>query len=191
MDTNTKSRIRREVLDKRDQLSAPEREKAAIMLTERILGHQWYYRADAILGFFPYGSEIDIREILQDALNCGKKLYLPKVIDAVEHNVMAFYRVYDLKDLQEGYRKIPEPCGDTDCFSYQEEQAERVLMIMPGVAFDEFRNRLGYGKGFYDAFLKDKPKLQYHTIAVGFQCQMVPKLPAQEWDCKPYQIICV
>lgn len=188
---DTKSKIRKEVLEKRNHLTSTEKEKASLMITERILGHQWYYRADIILGFFPYGSEIDIREILRDALNNGKKLYLPKVTDVREQNEMKFFRVYDLKDLQEGYHNIPEPDGNTECFSYREEEVEKVLMIMPGVAFDSYRNRIGYGKGFYDNFLKDKEKLRFHTIAVGFRCQMVPELPAEDWDCKPYQVICV
>ncbi len=183
----TKAEIRREVLCKRNELDEEERKRAAFLLTERILGHQWYYLSDVLLGFVPYGSEIDISEILQDALAKGKKVYLPKVVG----DDMFFYLVESLDELEEGYKGILEPKGDTECFHYREEMADKVLMLMPGAAFDGLRNRIGYGKGFYDRYLQGKDALQLRTIAVGFSCQMVGEIEAEELDIKPYQVICV
>ena len=57
--------------------------------------------------------------------------------------------------------------------------------------FDKMRNRIGYGKGFYDRFLADKENLQLRAIGVGFACQLVEELPSEAWDIKPYQVICV
>ena len=48
-------------------------------MTERILGHQWFYGAESILGFAGFGSEIDTSELLKEALRTGKRLYLPRV----------------------------------------------------------------------------------------------------------------
>jgi len=50
---------------------------------------------------------------------------------------------------------------------------------------------MGYGKGFYDRFLEDKPELQLRTIGIGHKCQMVDEVPSDEYDVKPYQVICV
>ena len=61
---------------------------------------------------------------------------------------------------------------------------------MPGAAFDGYRNRLGYGKGFYDIFRADKDALRRRSIAVGFKCQIVERIPEREGDVKPYQILC-
>lgn len=186
MKTNKKT-IRKEVLRQRGELSETERKKAAFLVAERILGHQWYYLSESILGFMPYGSELDVCEILQDALSKGKKLYLPRV----EGEEMQFYRVDSLNDLVEGYKGILEPKGDTEAFVYTENIAAQTLMLMPGVAFDGLRNRIGYGRGYYDRYLQEKDELQLRTIAVGFQCQMVDEIPAEELDIKPYQVICV
>ena len=65
------------------------------------------------------------------------------------------------------------------------------MLLKPGAAFDGYRNRLGYGKGFYDNFLADKSALQFRTIAVGFQCQLVERIPEREGDIRPCQIICM
>ena len=189
----TKKQIRRQTLWLREQLTQEERKKAALLMTERILGHQWFYRSGKILGFASYGSEIDTGEILQEALRMGKEVYLPRV----EGEEMLFYRICSLDELVEGYRGIPEPSAVSgqgavhEVYLYTKENAEDTLMLMPGVAFDKRRNRIGYGKGFYDRYLADKEALQLRTIAVGYRCQLLEEIPAQENDIRPYQVICL
>lgn len=183
----SKSQLRREVLKQRNELDNSERNRASCVLSERIIGHQWYYLSDSLLGFVPYGSEIDVTDILKDALRKGKKLYLPKVLG----EEMQFFRVSSLEELESGYKGIWEPRGEGEAFAYEEETVQRTLLLMPGVAFDGSRNRIGYGKGFYDKYLQDKELLQLRSIAVGFKCQMLKEIPSQELDIKPYQVICV
>ena len=191
MEDKTKKReIRRMILRQRDGLSAETRKKGDILLTERILGHQWFYRSEYLLCYVNYGSEISTRDILRETLKAGKKVYVPKVL-ADKEPEMAFFRIEALEELVTGYKGIPEPAGDTEKYPYTPDRAEQSLMLMPGVAFDPFRNRLGYGKGFYDRFLADKAKLQQRTIAVGYRCQVLDELPAGPMDIRPCQIICV
>ena len=47
MDTDRQLRqeIRRTTLKKRDNISSFERQRASLLMTERILGHQWFYRS--------------------------------------------------------------------------------------------------------------------------------------------------
>lgn len=184
---DTKAEIRKRIIQVRNQLTEEERNKSSFLVTERILGHQWYYLADTILGFVNYGTEIDTSPILQEALRQGKKVYVPKVVG----DEMLFFRIDDMEQLEIGYKGIPEPKGDSECFSYNAIEADKQLLIMPGVAFDMQRNRIGYGKGFYDKFLSNKPELQLRSIAIGYACQMVEAIPADEQDIKPYQVICL
>ena len=185
-----KSVLRKTVLTRRDGLDEEERRRGDILLTERILGHQWFYRSEYLLCYVSCGSEISTREILQEALKKGKKVYVPKVVREKTAE-MVFYRITNLEELSEGYKGIPEPSGETEAYLYEPGKAESTLVLMPGVAFDRFRNRIGYGKGFYDRFLVDKEELQLRTIAVGYSCQLLKELPASETDIKPYQVICV
>lgn len=196
----TKKEIRKRILAKRDALKPAERFRSEALMTERILGHQWYCKAEYILLFASYGSEISTDEILKDALKSDKKVYMPKV----EGENMEFYRISAKEDLVAGYKGILEPDGTSEKFVYEQCQRETtydslelatardfvsVLMIMPGAAFDIKRNRIGYGKGFYDKYLADKPDL--HTIAIGFDCQMVECIEADDNDIKPMQVICL
>lgn len=186
-----KKKIRKTVLAAREALSAPERERGDCLITERILGHQWFYRSDELLCFVSYGSEISTLEILREALGAGKKVYVPKVLGEKNVPEMVFYRITCLEELKPGYRGIPEPPGDSEVYAYREAAAEHTLMLMPGAAFDQYRNRLGYGKGFYDRYLADKPGLQLRTIALCYKCQLTESLLVSDTDIKPCQVICV
>lgn len=188
MENESKQILRREILKKRGLLSSFEREKAAMLLTDRILGHQWYYLSDTLLGFASYGSEINLDFILTDALEKGKKLFLPKV----EGEQLVFYRVEHLEELEIGYKGIREPVGNTEKFQNRTGSlVKHTLMLIPGVAFDKERNRMGYGKGFYDRYLEDKPDLLLRTIGVGYKMQLLDKIPCEKFDKKPYQVICL
>lgn len=194
-----KTEIRKAVLRRRGALDEKSRKVASLKMADRIIGHQWFYRSDTILIFASYGSEIDTTEIILEALRTGKKVYVPKV----EGEQMHFYRIWSMDHLRPGYKGIPEPvaerasdgqndaCKSLERYEYRAEEMPHTLMIMPGVAFDLYRNRIGYGKGFYDRYLEDKEELQLRTIAVGFHCQEVEEVPAEENDIKPYQVILV
>ena len=171
-----KKQIRRKALACRNALTEPERERGKLLITERILGHQWYYLSDTILGFVSYGSEICTTEILESALQDGK---------------MEFYRMFSLSELKNGYKKIPEPAGDTDRYVFEPEHADKTLLLMPGSAFDPLGNRMGYGGGFYDRYLADKENLRLRSIGIGFRCQQVEQVPVEVTDMKPYQVILV
>lgn len=185
MATN-KTALRREVLERRNRLSDLEQKRASALICERILGHQWFYRSDYILLFVSYGSEIDTYPLMEETLRLKKHLFLPRIIG----DQMEFFEVTDLNVLETGYKGIKEPPA-VNPFQYEEAIAEKTLMLMPGVVFDPFRNRIGYGKGFYDRFLQDKPGLMIRTIAIGHKCQVVAQIESEEHDIKPYQVICV
>jgi 5-formyltetrahydrofolate cyclo-ligase len=55
------------------------------------------------------------------------------------------------------------------------------LAVVPGVAFDLERRRIGYGAGYYDRFL---PRLRQDCLAVGvaYSLQLVENIQAGEHD---------
>jgi len=206
--TESKKEIRKRILALRDALTAEERRIGSLLLTERILGHQWFYGCRDFLCFVGYGSEIDTKPLIEEAMRLGKRVYVPRVecepVQTKEEsggeadgqntlNVlrMEFYKIDSLKELVSGYKGILEPAGDTEKYEYSPERAEKTFMVMPGVAFDKYRNRIGYGKGFYDRYLSGREAMQLKTVAVGFRCQMTGEIPVQETDIRPGQIICV
>lgn len=182
-----KRKIRKDILIKRASIPIDQRRMADMVIADRIIGHQWFYQAEILLGFVNYDTEISTMEILSEALSKGKKVFLPKI----DGNDMFFYQINSLDDLIEGYKGILEPKGDTEKFDYSVYKESRALILVPGAAFDIYGNRMGYGKGFYDRFLADKEMLRTYSIGIGYKCQQVDNLPVDEFDIKPYQVILV
>lgn len=201
-----KKRIRREVLAIRDVLSKEAQQRASCLITERLLGHQWFYCARSLLCYVSYGSELDTWELIREALRLGKQVYVPRVLP--DHQ-MDFFQIDSLEELQPGFHGIPEPPESARVFmdmhaseevagagievelSAKCEAAGQALMLMPGVAFDLYGNRLGYGGGYYDRYLAAHPRFLIYSIGIGHGCQRVKELPVEETDCKPYQVILV
>ena len=56
---------------------------------------------------------------------------------------------------------------------------------MPLVAFDRHLNRVGYGGGFYDRYIKKlKKKKKIITIGLAFSFQKVKLVPTNKYDIK-------
>jgi 5-formyltetrahydrofolate cyclo-ligase len=121
------------------------------------------------------GGEISTSNIVHDALNQGKKVFIPytyslsnseegqpkSIMDMVELRSMS-----DLESLAMDKWGIPTPSEDSissraNCFGGTgitngdtNDLVEGLdLIVMPGMAFDASFGRLGHGKGFYDYFL--------------------------------------
>ena len=65
------------------------------------------------------------------------------------------------------------------------------IVLVPVLAFDKFKNRLGYGKGFYDQFLNNykRKNKKIITVGVAFSFQKHHKLPINTNDYKLDYII--
>ena len=83
--------------------------------------------------------------------------------------------------MKKGKLNIMEPDGEI--FS---DYSKIDLAIIPGVAFDHLKNRLGRGKGYYDNFLKNK---FIFKIGVCFEFQLLDKIPTTNDDIKMDLII--
>ena len=60
------------------------------------------------------------------------------------------------------------------------------LVVVPGMAFDINGNRLGHGRGFYDAILANFNK---KAIALAYETQIIKRVPVFDHDVKVDKII--
>lgn len=181
----TKKHIRQEVLRQRDALTGEERSSKSRRILEYVREMEAYRKSRVLLVYASYRSEVETLPLIRHALEEGKLVYCPKV---EQEGQMNFYRISSIEDLKEGYRGIPEPEAVQELlYCGQEYSAEDTLMILPGAVFDRERNRIGYGKGYYDRYLEQYPDME--CMALCFDCQIREHLPAEEHDRKPGQII--
>lgn len=77
---------------------------------------------------------------------------------------------------------IPEPVGPV----FQE--LDRIdMIVVPGVAFDRKRNRMGRGRGFYDRLLKSTPNAV--KVGVAFSFQMFDTIPTESFDVPMDEVV--
>ena len=59
------------------------------------------------------------------------------------------------------------------------------VLLVPLVAFDEYFNRVGYGGGFYDRYIrKVKKNKKIITIGIAYSFQKVKKILINKFDTK-------
>ena len=104
------------------------------------------------------------------AIKDGKRIFAPRVFG----EDMRFFEIRSLQDLKEGYKGIREPEEDENkeySLDYKKNYDDSDLILLPGAVFDTSRNRIGYGKGFYDRYLSSGFK--GIKLALSFDLQIV------------------
>ena len=130
-------------------------------------------------GYYPYNYEINSIEILKKFEEKKYSISLPKI---KKNNKMNFYH-WSLKDpLIVNEYGIPEPIKKKIVYPN--------ILLVPLVAFDKNLNRIGYGGGFYDRYIKKISKIKkIFTIGLAYSFQQVKKIPINKYDIKLDYII--
>ncbi len=178
-----KRMVRRQILSARDEIPQEKREKMSAQICRHAISLSAFEKAERVLCFASFGSEIDTQEVIDTSIRLGKKLFLPRV----EGEDMHFYLIRGKEDLTAGYKGIMEPNGKTEryvsdtCESGEPEispestdnmaaaMGAKDILFLPGVVFDRYGGRIGYGKGFYDRFLSGGYGGEVYALAFGMQ----------------------
>ena len=128
-----------------------------------------------VSGYYPIRSEVNIISYLKFLNKKKISICLPSIFKEQSH---LLFKKWDItKPLVKGKFSIDEP--------FEDKYETPTILIIPILAFDNNKYRLGYGGGFYDrtiAFLEKKLKIK--TIGVAFEEQKVDKVPVMKFDKK-------
>ncbi len=166
-----KKELRSRIREQKRAMTAAQIEEKSRRLSALFLESEAYRQAKTVYGYLPYNQEVRTVPMLQQALNDGKRVAVPKCYG----DEMRFIYLDDLSQIVPGYCGIPEPIADGPIAN-----DPTALVLMPGLAFDPAGHRIGYGGGFYDKFLAAEP--DHPTLALCYDFQMLPKLDTEEFD---------
>ena len=166
-----KQTLRRMIREQKRAMTAEQIIAASDRLGEKFAASELYRQAKTIYGYLPYNQEVRTVPMLQRALDDGKRVAVPKCYG----DDMRFIYLDDLSQVESGYCGIPEPIADGPV-----AEDPTALVLMPGLAFTERGERMGYGGGFYDRFLAAEPN--HPTLALCYAFQMVEYIPTEEFD---------
>jgi len=176
-----KTKTRRKILQNRDRLSEAERCDKSRIIWSRVVQTWEFQQADSVMLYANFGSEVQTDLLIESTMEAGKRLILPRVNPGSPE--LELYFVDDISEqLAPGYCGIPEPIP-ARC---QRTLLEEVnCVIAPGIAFDRFGGRLGYGGGYYDRLLNTlSPAQALVSIGLGYEVQIVDEVPQGFFDAR-------
>ena len=159
-----KKELRKICLSRRNSLTEQNRKEYSAEICEKLLP---YLNGKTVFSYSPCDSEVDVSMINE----CFDVAY-PVIRPGRQMNA---FRPLDEKMIQNRYG-IPEPDPD---HSMKLEKADIDVIIVPCVGFNEKKQRLGHGGGYYDRYLKDCKALK---IAVAYEVQKLDCDLAEEND---------
>ncbi|MDE6475620.1 MAG: 5-formyltetrahydrofolate cyclo-ligase [Erysipelotrichaceae bacterium] len=118
-----------------------------------------YMKKGSHVGLYAsFDKEVDTKDFIAHMLTVGS-VYLPKI----ENDELTFYQIEKDSYYQKNHYQIMEPISTKKIFPQQLD-----VIFIPLVGFNDQKHRLGYGKGYYDRYLK---KTRAIKIGLAYECQ--------------------
>lgn len=172
----TKQQLRAQLKFSRNIIKAQYRSKAVHKLTSNFINAITGYTLNIVGSYYPIYSEISPLKIMAYLNNKGIATCLP----IIENNSMKF-RLWKTNDPLYKNGNLFEPDKNSPL-------ANPELIIVPLLGFNRDRFRIGYGKGFYDFYIKNHNPLI--KIGIAFAAQEVKAgFPIDDHDEKLDMII--
>lgn len=172
-----KKEMRKYIREEKKRYGLEEKKKMSLPIWERLEQKAYFKKARIVLGYWSMSDEVYTHDFITKWAQ--EKIFL---LPCVKGNELEL-RYFDSEEkLCPGESfAIPEPVGEL--FT----ETDRIdLILVPGVAFDKEKNRLGRGKGYYDRILKN---CGAYKVGICFPFQLLDRVPTEEFDVKMDEII--
>lgn len=176
-----KQKLREQFLDQRLQLTEEAYLKKSSQIIDRLKQLEEYQVAQKMHCYasMQKRNEVNTIDFIKELLDQDKRLAVPET--DFEKNVLHSRYLEQFEDLHENKWGVLEPVAGA-----MAEPGEFDLVIVPMVGGDYSKNRIGYGKGFYDRFLSGSTGTR---IGLLFESCLVESIPTEEFDIKMDKII--
>lgn len=172
--TLKKSRIRASIRERKIVTPREEKEQMAIQVWEQLEVLPAFEKASTVLLYWSTPSELPTHEFVKKWAQ-SKTILLP----SVKGKKMFMKKFISVEEMEHGEQKMREP--KTEKYTGKVD-----LVIIPGIAFDMKKNRMGRGRGYYDRFLSD---LKVEAYGVCYDFQLLDKVPTHSSDVRLDKVI--
>lgn len=162
-----KAEIRRKILQKRDGLGEEDATRLCRNIEKRLFKEEHFRKAKVVAFYLPIKSEVDTRKMIELVMK-EKEVVVPVTNDHVE-----MVKFTGFEKLKKGKYGVLEPKEKIPT------SREPEVIIIPGACFGLCMHRIGYGKGYYDKYLRTSAA---YRIGICYDFQVLEKLPKHEDD---------
>lgn len=174
---NKKKEIRKHIRELKKQYSFDRKKVKSKQVFNQIEKLDKFKKSKTIMVYWSMSDEVYTHDFILKYFN-DKEIILP----VVKGESLELKKFSGLNNLTKGESYgIEEPSGKVFCCPENID-----LIIVPGVAFDKKRNRLGRGKAYYDKLLKTTSA---YKIGVCFDFQLIDEVPIDKYDVEMDLII--
>ena len=177
----TKTELRRHLLAQRAILTPAEIEQHSAVIAAYVCALPAFCVSPTIMVYMALPQEVQTLSIITQARQSQKRIAAPVTRG---QDLVAVALSEAPTQLRRGRFGILEPCGTQRVIHPQEIG----FIAVPGIAFDARGGRLGFGKGYYDRFLRQLPATTYRC-GLAFGIQVVPCVPQASHDICMHGIV--
>ncbi|MEX6588039.1 5-formyltetrahydrofolate cyclo-ligase [Paraclostridium bifermentans] len=179
-----KKDFRKKVIELRKKQSPQSIIYKSKKISDIILSLEDVKKASTIMIYLDFNNEVKTDNLVNSLISLGKKVLVPITIK--ENKTLVPSQIKNINtEVSIGTYGIREPKKEfirvTDIESID-------VLIVPAVAFDINRFRLGYGGGFYDRFI-EKLRPDSITIGIAFEFQVFDSIPKESHDAQLNYIV--
>ncbi|MFT5263278.1 MAG: 5-formyltetrahydrofolate cyclo-ligase [Polaribacter sp.] len=173
-----KKKLRKQMLSKRAKFPKPYKRKYDQWICNSLWRTIKEHNFKTVHCFLPMATEINIRPLIENMLNEGIIVITPKTLPKRRLKNLV---LNSLDQLEKGVFGTSHPANA------KEFLGDYDLIIVPGLAFDEYNNRLGYGGGYYDSFMAKHPDAR--KIGIFYPFQKAEKIPLEFHDIRLDEVL--
>ena len=168
-----KDKIRKEILAKRNILSDKDINEKSDLIIKNLASY--IENVQNIMIFMDMKTEVKITKLLE--LHPKKNFFISKITNSKNREMkINKYNKNELILHKFGYYE-----SSSNDF-YDEEILD--VVIVPALAFDSKKNRIGFGGGYYDTFLEKVRQKNNKALFIGvcYDFQIIDNIPTEKHD---------
>ncbi len=174
--SNRKAALRKKHMNNRILMTRGKKSDSDSNIFKRIISLDCFIKSEIILTYVSTELEVDTRKIIEYSIKVGKKVAVP--VSSAKNLTLNFYFIDSVNGLRVGNFSILEPDARTSEFC-DVSKLQKFLCVVPGMVFDLNGYRIGYGKGYYDRFLK---KYNCQTVGLCYEFDLLKSIPKDQND---------
>lgn len=170
--------IRNMMQQRRQSLTMEQQLTAEASITQKVLDLVQQTNAQTIALYHSFNGEISTYKLINHLVNEGKTVCLPRIHPFSRGHLLFFRYASDDELIRHPWGMLEPQLNINNLVLIDDLD----LIFLPLVAFDQQKNRLGMGGGFYDRTLVNWQEKNFKPIGLSHACQEVEKLPIEAWD---------